>query len=103
MPSTLLDERILTASTSVTMTKRRADDKGQPCLIPLLILIGSDIQPLLDITGVIFEYITFTHLRKHSLNLNFFNDLNKKLQSILSNAFLKSISKIAPSQFNNSV
>ena len=56
--ATLLDERILTASTSVTMTKRRADDKGQPCLIPLLILIGSDIQPLLDITGVIFEYIT---------------------------------------------
>ena len=84
------------------MTKRRTD-KGQPCAIPRLLLNGSDIQQLLDITEVIFEYITFTHLIKHSLNLNFFNDLNKKLQSIVSNAFLKSISKIAPSQFNNSV
>ena len=53
-------ERISTASTSATMTKRRTD-KGQPCVIPRLLLNGSDIQQLLDITEVIFEYITFTH------------------------------------------
>ena len=51
----------------------------------------------------IYIYMCQLTYFKHSLNLNFFNDLNKKLQSILSNAFLISISKIAPSQFNNSV
>jgi len=109
-----------TASTSATITKRRAD-KGQPCFIPRFILNGSDIQPLFETTETVFVYITFTHLMKDSLNLNVCKVLDITFRSAVSNAyfvkliyfnvntymgqynmligkaFLKSISKIAPS------